>query len=497
MKLNFKLSLIVLIIVVVIVVAVAVMLLQRSQGLTIGLNKDALDYIGSWQATYWQDREDSRLQTLRTMANIMGDYEQIPADQRRDEFERMMTSVLSRNDQCITIYTIWKPNAVDGMDSAFIGRPGSSPTGQFALAVTRETGAIISRASTDVDASMEYFNGPNSKRERVLPPEQRTVQGSDTWVIRFMVPIINPRTNETVGGIGTYLDFAPIQEAVMQTIANNDIIARLAVYDDSGFIYANNQPDRVAKNIKDGVESIFGDNLDDAVQAIQTGESRQYAGYSQSLATNVQIQLTPFQIGDSDKNWAIMLAATDEFMLLEVNNMRQFAIILGAILVVAAAVIIFIVLTRTVKPIVNVANTLKDIAQGEGDLTHTINVSSRDEVGDLAKYFNETLTKIKNLVINIKKEAVKLSDIGQALASNMNETAAAVNEITANIQSIKQRVINQSASVTETNATMEQVTVNINKLKSHVEIQSNYVSQSSAAIEEMVANISSVTDTLV
>ena len=42
MKLNFKLSLIVIIIVVVIVVTVAVVLLNRSSGLTVGLNKDIL-----------------------------------------------------------------------------------------------------------------------------------------------------------------------------------------------------------------------------------------------------------------------------------------------------------------------------------------------------------------------------------------------------------------------------------------------------------------------
>jgi methyl-accepting chemotaxis protein len=79
----------------------------------------------------------------------------------------------------------------------------------------------------------------------------------------------------------------------------------------------------------------------------------------------------------------------------------------------------------------------------------------------------------------------------------MTQTAAAVNEITANIQSIKGRVMNQSASVTQTNATMEQVIVNINKLNGHVENQSNGVSRVSSAIEEMVANIHSVTNTLI
>jgi methyl-accepting chemotaxis protein len=79
----------------------------------------------------------------------------------------------------------------------------------------------------------------------------------------------------------------------------------------------------------------------------------------------------------------------------------------------------------------------------------------------------------------------------------MTETAAAINQITANIQSIKVRVINQSASVTETNATMEQITENITKLNNHVEKQTVSVSQSSSAIEEMLANIQSVTQTLV
>ena len=161
-------------------------------------------------------------------------------------------------------------------------------------------------------------------------------------------------------------------------------------------------------------------------------------------------------------------------------------------------IITAIVIGRSIsRPIQRIALTLKDIAEGEGDLTQQIGITSKDEIGDLAQYFNMTLEKIKNMMIAIKRESVSLSEIGDDLASNMSETAAAINEITANIQSMKNRVINQSASVTETNATMEQVTVNIEKLNSHVENQSSNISQASSAIEEMVANIQSVTQTLV
>jgi len=182
----------------------------------------------------------------------------------------------------------------------------------------------------------------------------------------------------------------------------------------------------------------------------------------------------------------------------QIGMMFQRIIIVFVIVALIAGVLAALLITLSIaRPIVKVAVTLKDIAQGEGDLTRTVDLKSSDEVGDLAKYFNQTLEKIKRLVISIKGEAKKLSDIGNDLSNNMTETAAAVNEITANIQSIKQRVINQSASVTETNATMEQVTVNINKLNIHVENQTQNVAQASAAIEEMVANIASVTDTLV
>jgi methyl-accepting chemotaxis protein len=177
--------------------------------------------------------------------------------------------------------------------------------------------------------------------------------------------------------------------------------------------------------------------------------------------------------------------------------MRNFVIIIASAALLTAMALIYFVLGRTTQPIVKLADTLKDISEGEGDLTRTIAVSSKDEIGDLALYFNKTLEKIKNLIIVIKNETTGLSEIGNDLASNMTETAAAINQINANIQSIKGRVINQSASVTETNATMEQVITNINKLNDQVENQSNNISQASSAIEQMVANIGSVTNTLV
>ncbi|MDR3201017.1 MAG: methyl-accepting chemotaxis protein [Spirochaetales bacterium] len=172
-------------------------------------------------------------------------------------------------------------------------------------------------------------------------------------------------------------------------------------------------------------------------------------------------------------------------------------ILIALAFIVAGLALMFFFLRIIFGRIGKVCEILKEISAGEGDLTKRIDVAHQDEIGEMAHFFNLTLEKIKTLIVVIKEQSARLFDIGNELAANMGNTAAAIKEITSNIQNIKERVMNQSASVTETNATMEQVTVTIEKLDTHIGEQSQSISQSSSAIEEMLANIQSVTQTLV
>ena len=496
MKIKIKLSILVIVIVTVIVTGIAGLLLIEARKISRDLSLRGIRYLANDQATYWKGYQDAEILVLRTLANVMSEYESLPPAARRDEFDHLLYGTIHSNPSFINLYTVWKPDAVDGMDERAIGRTGSGPTGQYAITYTRETGDVQGRTTTDIAASMVYFNGPNSKKDRVESPFPRTVNGEDKFLLRMMVPVINPRTNETVGGVGCLMDISVIQPEVQQTIQDYDEIAALTVFANNGFILGHLVPARVGKLLRD-VETIFGPYMEEAATAVEKGQEYRCNTYSPVLSSKVEVILLPFTIGNSDTTWSIMIVGTEKHIFAELRSITTYTIVLAIIAIVVAAVIVFFSLGGITKPIVGMADTLKDIAQGEGDLTRTIQVDSQDEVGRMARYFNQTLEKIKNLVINIKNEAHTLADIGTDLATNMNETAAAVNEITANIQSIKSRVLNQSASVTETHATMEQLTVNIKKLDEHVESQNAHVSQASAAIEEMVANIASVTDTLV
>jgi methyl-accepting chemotaxis protein len=426
----------------------------------------------------------------------MANYEDIPAEQRRDRFDDMLHDALAAETSWMRVYSIWKPNAIDGMDSRYIGRQGSTATGQYAMTLTREFGEIQFTVNLDLENCMNYINGPNARLARVDDPTTFELAGVMQYVVRLGSPIINPRTGEVVGIVTCVLDLTATQETMMENFNNNPDIAINIMYSNKGTIIGHIMPERRGMNLVD-VDKEYGSYQQAVFNAIQKGESYTCTFLDPTVNEKLNFLTHSFFIDNSDVSWSVVQGIYDSVVVREVNKMRNTIIVVAVTAILMAVVIVFLVFSRTTKPIVKLADTLKDISEGEGDLTRTIAVSSKDEIGDLAHYFNKTLEKIKNLIIVIKQDVTNLSETGNDLASNMTETAAAVNQITANIQSIKGRVINQSASVTQTNATMEQVMANISKLNDHVEDQSCNVSQASSAIAQMVANISSVTNTLV
>jgi methyl-accepting chemotaxis protein len=265
----------------------------------------------------------------------------------------------------------------------------------------------------------------------------------------------------------------------------------LVFYSHNGTIVSHPKTERIGKNFAD----VSFDALGEAGVASVT-ESLQSGNPATVITGVMRMQCFPFRVGDTQTAWLVGAAVPEAAISAPVKKLTFFTVLLAGAAILVSAFVIFFIANSIAKPVMRVAVTLKDISEGEGDLTKEINITNRDEVGDLARYFNKTLEKIRALVLTIKEQAGKLSEVGSELSANMTETAAAINQIASNIDSIKGKIINQSASVTQTNATMEQITANIDKLSAHIESQSASVAKSSSAVEEMTASIRSVADTL-
>jgi methyl-accepting chemotaxis protein len=498
MKLRYRLIVVVLSILLVFGVLLSALLVGIASSTQMGTALESQERLAAEQARVIQMRYETYLRIAHTLADAMADYDETEAGRQRNRFDQFMRSIVLSNERVAGIFAVFKPDTIDpGLDAEFAGLPGNTGSGQWAPWYTRRTGAVEHTTYNDVPGMMAVINGPDGRKEKIDDPTPQNVGGKDTYIVKLSVPVIYRRTGEVVGRVGVNINTAYTQPVVDDTIQAHPDITAMTVYSNNSIIIASYAPEQIGRLLSDAQGALYSADTAKVQDAVLKGEKFRLAEYSEILKTELELIVYPFTIGETGVSWALMLGTAKTLILEEISTMVFFTILTAAVALVIMGIIVFFVSGGITKPIVNVALTLKDISEGEGDLTKSVNVNSKDEIGDLARYFNATLEKIKNLVITIKNQSVSLSDIGSELAANMTETAAAVNEITANIQSIKGRVINQSASVTETNSTMEQITVNIDKLTDHVNRQGESVARSSSAIEEMLANIQSVTQTLI
>jgi len=496
MKIGFKLIVIMIALNLFSFGTVGVVLLLRSRAnistlahnYTVSISEKSADDIRVYLESNWHKVE--------TVAHVMEQYKYMIESNRRNMFNVILEGLLRNNPEILGLWCIWEENALEGNDRQYLGAKGTNASGRFTPYYYWENGKISLKPLEIFDQGEEgacYLLPKQNNATTLLNPYIYELEGKSLLMTTISTPIRNDGRIVGITGIDIFLD--EIQRISQNNKPYGDAIA--AVFSNNGTIVGHFDTSRIGKDMRETELDMTGPHMNDFTKAISNGEHFAFSNYVEQLDSKMEVLTIPVRISSSATPWSYAIGVMTNTVLEPVYDMLYIAAVISAI-ILAVVVLAAIILSRSIsKPIVKVAYTLKDISEGEGDLTRTIPEKGRDEITDLAHYFNMTLDKIKNLIIKIKQETVLLSDIGLELSSNMTETAAAINEITANIQSIKARAINQSASVTETHATMEQITVNIDKLNSHVEKQSTDISQASSAIEEMIANIRSVTGTLV
>src|SRR5574344_2685688 len=149
-----------------------------------------------------------------------------------------------------------------------------------------------------------------------------------------------------------------------------------------------------------------------------------------------------------------------------------------------------------------ITGRLEKISAFSGDLAagnytrQKIPVESRDDMGVLINQLNRFYDTTKGLLVKVNDTISTSQRTAENLSSNMTETSASVEQIIANINSVKNQIVNQSSGVDEAGSTVHEILVNLEKLDQTIIAQSASVAEASAAVEEMVANIRSVNQIL-
>ena len=114
--------------------------------------------------------------------------------------------------------------------------------------------------------------------------------------------------------------------------------------------------------------------------------------------------------------------------------------VIGALISLIIGLFVKRSITRPVDDLVEVA---KDIAQGDGDLTKRLSVSATGELGQLSSWFNSFLQRLSDLIIEIKDFASNIEHASQEIASGNKD--------------LSERTHRQSAALQETASSMEQM----------------------------------------
>jgi len=175
---------------------------------------------------------------------------------------------------------------------------------------------------------------------------------------------------------------------------------------------------------------------------------------------------------------------------------RQRNELIGVIIILfllGAGIITYISRKITV-PIKHTVEMLKDIAQGEGDLTKRLKVETKDEVGEMAEWFNKFIDTIQNIIKDVAQNANRVKDASGELSEiskqmtfgaeqtseKANVVAAAGEEMSSNMSSVAAATEEASANVNMVATAAEQMIATINEIAQNSEKASSITSEAVA-----------------
>lgn len=140
-----------------------------------------------------------------------------------------------------------------------------------------------------------------------------------------------------------------------------------------------------------------------------------------------------------------------------IETTKTFVITMTIVISVIAVFLALFISGVISRPVKKMVERLRDISEGEGDLTVQLDVATRDELGDLSNYFNTFVEKIRNVISDVKESiemvmnvSANISETGETISQGANELAASVEEITSTMEEISSTIALNSSNSKKT-----------------------------------------------
>ncbi|WP_176461699.1 methyl-accepting chemotaxis protein [Anaeromicrobium sediminis] len=187
------------------------------------------------------------------------------------------------------------------------------------------------------------------------------------------------------------------------------------------------------------------------------------------------------------------------------NKQTQQSIIMLLGLVSIILLLIIVIAFTTVfsikKRLDLTIDMMKDLAEGDGDLTKRLEVKTKDELGEIADLLNTFVGKIRATVSEVVSASATLTQFGGTLStaiteanSGMEEIATSINTISDSVQNVAGVTEETTASIEEMSSSAETISIESNKSFDNSKLVLESANQGAKLIEEVVDSIDKVKD---
>jgi len=301
-----------------------------------------------------------------------------------------------------------------------------------------------------------------AKGDVIVTPAYRTLTGSRAAVFSVAAPV-RDRAGSDVGVVGIDVSLALLTDMVHDIKIGKNGFAILVQGD--GTILAN--PDAPEMNFKKMSE--LNVPAFTVLDTMSSGNVEFQKGGIDYLA-NVYTSPT--------LGWKLIGLIEKEEVMSESQAMTLVILVIGGVLFLLTLGAAFWMARAVTLPIIHTSDMLRDIAEGEGDLTRRLEIRSGDEVGILATWFNAFIEKIHEVIQDLAQNADAISHSGGELSTlsvTMSDGASEMNSRAGNVAASAEEM---STVMTSVAASTEQTVTNVNMV--------------AAATEEMRATIAEI-----
>ncbi|WP_456276124.1 methyl-accepting chemotaxis protein [Bacillus sp. AK128] len=221
---------------------------------------------------------------------------------------------------------------------------------------------------------------------------------------------------------------------------------------------------RIATNIKENGVRAIGTKASTAVSDVVLKQGETFLGEADILGKKYLTMYQPIKDNSGQVIGMWLVGPTIDTIQ---ESVFYLVTILVIVLVVSGviAVVCSVLLTKAItRPIIVMNSQLREIAEGEGDLTQEIKVNTKDEMGELASSFNKMLGSLRTMIRQIGDTSEQVAASSEELTASSDQTMQATNQIAVSIQEVAGGAEAQGKGAEESSRAMNEMTIGIQRV---------------------------------